>query len=138
MEDTNTNLSEVKQIKINAFTTISNQSKACKNLTEDKIIPKPSKFFKIGRLKNLDIENKTIRITVRDWSASLMADGCATNISALRQLSENIGLLSLTIRCVSHALDCSIKRKRKSKPMNMQVLLHIFTKLQNKKNVISN
>ena len=122
MEDTNANLSEVKQIKINAFTTISNQSKAYKNLTEDKIIPKPSKFFKIGRFKNLDIENKTIRITVRDWSASLMADACATNISALRQLSENIGLLSLTICCVSHALDCSIKRKRKSKPMNMQVL----------------
>ena len=92
-----------------------------KNLTEDEIIPKPTKFFKIGRLKNLDIENKTIRITVPDWPASLMADRCATNVSALRQLSENISLLSLTIRCVSHAVDCSIKRKRKSKPMNVEV-----------------
>ena len=92
-----------------------------KTLTEDEVIPKPFKFFKIGRLKNLDIENKTIRITVPDWPASLMADGCATNVSALRQLSENISLLSLTIRCVSHAVDCSIKRKRKSKPMNVEV-----------------
>ena len=92
-----------------------------KNLTEDEVIPKLSKFFKIGRLKNLDIENKTIRITVPDWPAGLMADGCATNVSALRQLSENISLLSLTICCISHAVDCSIKRKSKSKPMNAEV-----------------
>ena len=82
MEDTNTNLSKVKPIKNNAYTAIPNQLKACKNLTKDKIIPKPSKFSKIGRLKNLDIENKTIIITVQDCPASLMADGCATSISA--------------------------------------------------------
>ena len=101
---------------------IPNQLKAWKSLTEDKIIPKPSKFFKIGRLKNLDIENKTIRIAVQDWPASLMTDGCAANIRDLRQLSENIDFLSLTICCVSHAVDCSIKRKEKSKPMNVEVL----------------
>ena len=122
MEDTITNLSEVKPIKNNAFTAIPNQLKVWKNLTEDKITPKPSKFFKIGWLKNLDIENKTIRIAVRDWPAILMAEGCATDISDLRQLSEHIGFLSLTIRCVSHAVDCSIKRKEKSKPMNVEVL----------------
>ena len=122
MEDTITNLSEVKPIKNNAFTAIPNQLKVWKNLTEDKITPKPSKFFKIGRLKNLDIENKTIRIAVRDWPASLMAEGCATYISDLRQLSEHIGFLSLTIRCVSHAVDCSIERKEKSKPKNVEVL----------------
>ena len=122
MEDTITNLSEFKSIKNHAFTAIPNQLKAWTNLTEDKIIPKPSKFFKIGRLKNLDIENKTIRIAVRDWPASLMADGCATNIRDLRQLLEHIGFLSLTIRCVSHAVDFSIKRKEKSKPMNVEVL----------------
>ena len=120
MEDTN--LSEVKPVKNNAFTAITNQLKTWKNLTKDKIIPKPSKFFKIGRLKNLEIENKTIRIAVRDWPASLMADGCATNVSGLRQLSEHIGFLSLTIRCVSHGVDFSIKRKEKSTPMNVEVL----------------
>ena len=114
-------------IKNNAFTAIPNQLKACKNLTEDEIIPKPSNFFKIDRLKNPDIENKTIRITVRNQPTSLMADGCTTNISALRQLSENIGFLSLTIRCVSHAVDCSIKRKRKCKPMNVEVSEPILT-----------
>ena len=62
VEDTITNLSEIKPIKNNAFTAIPNQLKAWKNLTKDKIIPKPSKFFKIGRLKNLDLENKTIRL----------------------------------------------------------------------------
>ena len=82
MEDTITNLSEVNPIKNNAFTAIPNQLKVWKNLTEDKITPKPSKFFKIGRLRNLDIENKTIIITVQDWPASLMADGCATSMSA--------------------------------------------------------
>ena len=82
MEDTTTNLSEVEPIKNNAYTASPNQLKECKNLTKDKIIPKPSKFFKIGRLKNLDIENKTIIITVQDWPASLMADGCATSVSA--------------------------------------------------------
>ena len=123
MEDTITNLSEVKPIKNNALTAIPNQLKAWENLTEDKIIPKPSRFFfKIGRLKNLDIENKTMRIAVQDWPAGLMADSCATNVSDLRQLSEYIGFLSLTIHCVSHAVDCSIKSKEKSKQMNVEVL----------------
>ena len=58
VEDAITNLSEVKPIKNNTFTAIPNQLKAWKNLTKHKIIPKPSNFFKIGRLKNLDIENK--------------------------------------------------------------------------------
>ena len=82
MKDTNTNLSKIKPIKNNAYTAIPNQLKAYKNLTKDKILPKPSKFFKIGRLKNLDIENKTIIITVQDWPANLMADGCARSMSA--------------------------------------------------------
>ena len=73
MEDTITNLSEVQPIKNNVFTAIPYQLKASKNLTEDRIIPKPSKFFRIGRLKNLDIENETIRITVRDWPDGRLA-----------------------------------------------------------------
>ena len=69
------NSREVRSIKNNAFTVALNQLEACKNLAEDKSIPKALQLFELDRLHNLDVENKTIVVTAPDWPVNLMANG---------------------------------------------------------------
>ena len=69
------NSKDFRSIKNNAFIVALNQLEACKNLAEDDSIPKKPQLSKLGRLKSLDVENKTIRVTVPHWPANLMADG---------------------------------------------------------------
>ena len=47
-----------------------------------------------------------------------MADGCATNLAASNHLTEYLGCLSPSIRCVVHAADGSVKQMTNSKTMN--------------------
>ena len=60
------NSKDVRSIKNDAFIVALNQLGACKNLAEDESIPKGPRLFKLGRLKILDVENKTIRVTDPD------------------------------------------------------------------------
>ena len=69
------NSRDVRSIKNNAFTVALNQLETCKNLAEDESIPKALQLFELDRLQNLDVENKTIRVTAPDWPVNLMADG---------------------------------------------------------------
>ena len=73
------NSEDVRSIKNNTFTVALNQLEACKNLAEDESIPKAPQLFELGRLKSLDVENKTIRVTDPDWPVNLMADGVFQN-----------------------------------------------------------
>ena len=68
------NSKNVRSIKNDAFIAALNQLDACKNLTEDESIPKAQQLFELGRLKILDVENKTIRVTDPDWPVNLMAE----------------------------------------------------------------
>ena len=56
---------DMSSIKNDAFIAALNQLGACKNLAEDESIPK-AQFFELGKLKIIDVENKTIRITDPD------------------------------------------------------------------------
>ena len=51
-----------------------------------------------------------------------MAEGCATNIAANNQLTEYLGFLSPSIRCIVHAADRSVTRMTNSKLMNFSDL----------------
>ena len=73
------NSKDVRLIKNNVFIVALNQLEACKNQAEDESIPKAPQLFELGRLKILDVENKTIRVTVPDWPVNLMVDGVFQN-----------------------------------------------------------
>ena len=60
------NSKDVRSIKNDAFIAALNQLDACKNLAEDESIPTAQQLFELGRLKILDVENKTIRVTDPD------------------------------------------------------------------------
>ena len=68
------NSKDVRSIKNDAFIAALNQLDACKNLAEDESIPTAQQLFELGRLKILDVENKTIRVTDPDWPVNLMAE----------------------------------------------------------------
>ena len=62
---------------------------------------------------------KIIKIVIANWPVNVMADGCPTNSCALKKKSENLGLLSPSIRCVSYAADWTIKLMINSRSMNV-------------------
>ena len=68
------NSKDVRSIKNDTFIAALNQLDACRNLAEDESIPKAQQLFELGRLKILDEQNKTIRITDPDWPVNLMAE----------------------------------------------------------------
>ena len=110
-------ISEVKQLKISTY------SEAPKKLQRlsmiyDLSVPNPPHFFKLGSLENLD-PNKTVEIVVPDWLVNFMADGCVTNLCASRDISEQLELLSPSIRCTSYVVDRTIKRISTSKTRNV-------------------
>ena len=74
------NSKDVRSIKNDAFIAALNQLGACKNLAEDESIPKAPQLFELGRLKILDVENKTIRVTDPDWPVNLISEGVFENI----------------------------------------------------------
>ena len=57
---------DVRSIKNDAFIAALSQLEARKNLAEDESISKAPQLFELGRLKILDVENKTIRVTDPD------------------------------------------------------------------------
>ena len=59
-----------------------------------------------------------------------MADGCSTNTVASNPLTEYLGFLSPSIRCVVHAPDGSVKRMTNSKTMNFPDLSEFIPTLQ--------
>ena len=60
------NSKDVRPIKNDTFIAAVNQLGACKNLAEDESIPEAPQLFELGRLKILDVENKTVRVTDPD------------------------------------------------------------------------
>ena len=79
------------------------------DMIHDFIVPLPPQFFKLSKLAELDVDKKIIKIVVANWPVNVMADGCPKNSCALNEKSENLGLLSPSIRCVSYAADWTIK-----------------------------
>ena len=82
-------------------------------------VPNPTHLFKLGSLENLDSNKKIVEIVVPNWPVKLMTDGCATNVCASRNISQQLGLLSPSVRCSSHTADGTIKRISTSKTRNV-------------------
>ena len=82
-------------------------------------VPNPTHLFKLGSLENLDSNKKIVEIVVPNWPVKLMTDGCATNVCASRNISQQLGLLSPSVRCSSHTAAGTIKRISTSKIRNV-------------------
>ena len=108
-------ISTICPVKENAYVSVLNHMS--NQVAENSVISlSPPQYFKCCKL--IHIDDKKIQLEIEDWSVCIMADGCATNIAASIQLTEYLGFLSPSIRCVVHAADGSVKRMTNSKTMN--------------------
>ena len=82
-------------------------------------VSNPPHFFKLGSLENLDPNKRIIETVVPDWPKILMADGCVTNVCGSRDVSDQLGLLSPSIRWTSHTVNGIIKRISTTKTGNV-------------------
>ena len=111
-------ISEVKPQKISAYSEAPKKLQRL-SMIDDLYILNPPHFFKLGSFVNLNPNKKIVEIVVPDWPVQLMADGCATNVCASRNISEQLGLLSPSIKCTSHTADRTVKRISTSKARNV-------------------
>ena len=87
------------------------------NPESDLVIPSKPKYFKMCSVASVEADN--IQLEMKKWPMTIMADGCSTNFSADKKISECFGLVSPSIRCVAHAADGSMKRLTNSKTVNV-------------------
>ena len=93
-------------------------------------VPNPPHYFKLVSLENLYPNKKIVEIVIPDWPVNLMNDSCATNVCASRDISEQLGLLSPSIRCTSYAADGIIKRISTSKTRNVPAFSTVMCHFQ--------
>ena len=97
------------------------------DLKPDKIWPIPSKYFKLGKLKNLDVENQTIEIEASpNLPVGNCGDGVAVNTKAARITCNLYGILSPAFRCASHSSDGTLKRMARSKTMCVDEMVELY------------
>ena len=116
-------ISSIRPVKENANVSVLNHM-SNQGAENSVISPSPPQCFKCCKL--LHIDNKKIQLEIEDWPVGIMVDGCATNIAASNQLTEYLGFLSPSIRCVVYAADGSVKRMSNSKTMNFPDLSAFF------------
>lgn len=110
--------SEVKPPKISACSEAPKKLQRL-SMIDDLSVSNALHVFKSRSLENLDPNKNIVEIVVPDWPVNLMADGCSTNICASREISEQLGILSSSIRCTSHAAIGTIKRISISQARNV-------------------
>ena len=104
----------IKPVKENAFVNVSKFSESSAKKNPDVTVPGsiPQRFFKYYEVE--EVSDNQIHLLAENWPVNSNDDGCSTN-----NLSEDLGILSPSIRCVAHAADGSIKRMVNSKTMNV-------------------
>ena len=118
-------ISNIRPVKENAYASVLNHMS--NQVPENSVIsPFPPQYFKCCKLIHID---KKIQLEIDDWPVD-MADGCATNIAVSNQLTEYLGFLSPSIRCVFHAADGSVKRMSNSKTKNFPDLSEFIQTLK--------
>ena len=126
-------ISDIRPVKENAYVSVLNHMS--NQVAENSVISLfPPQYFKCCKLICFD-DNK-IQLEIEDWPVGIMTDGCATNIAASNQLTEYLGFLSPSIRCVVHAADGSVKRMTNSKTMNFPDLSELSEFIPNLKAIL--
>ena len=105
-----------------AFITVSSK---LAGLKPDKIWPMPPKYFKLGKLKTLDVENQTIEIEASP-NLGNCGDGVAVNTKAARIMCSLYGILSPAFRCASHSSDGTLKRMTSSQTMCVDEMVELY------------
>ena len=85
-------ISKVKPPKISAYSEAPKKLEKL-SMVDDLSVPNPPHFFKLESFENLNPNKKIVEIVVPDWPLNLMADGCAIDVCASRDISEQLGLL---------------------------------------------
>ena len=87
----------------------------------------PPKYFKLGKLKTLDVENQTIEIEASpNIPVGNCGDGVAVNTKAARIMCSLYGILSPAFRCASHSSDGTLKRIARSKTMCVDEMVELY------------
>ena len=114
-------IASIEPVKQNTFESVPNHLELlAKNHDADTPTALPPRFFKFCRVE--DVSPNKIKLSAEDWPVHINGDGCSTNMSASRKLSEEAGLLSRNTSCVGHAADGSIKWMVSSKTMNVPAI----------------
>ena len=117
-------ISEMSNSNPTAFITVSSK---LADLKPDKIWPMPPKYFKLGKLKTLDVENQTIEIEASpNLPIGNCGDGVAVNTKAARIMCSLYGILSHAFRCASHSSDGTLKRMTRSKTMCVDEMVELY------------
>ena len=78
---------------------------------KDKIFPIPPNYFKLGKLKKVDIEEISIIIEASSKiPVGNCGDGVAVNTKAARIMCELYGTPTPSYRCAAHSSDGTLKR----------------------------
>ena len=94
---------------------------------EDKIFPIPPNYFNLGRLKKVDIEEKTIiieassRIPVGNYR-----DGVDVNTKAARIMFDQYGIPTRLYRYATHSSDGTLKQLARSKTMCIAEVIELY------------
>ena len=80
----------------------------------------PPPFYKGCKLENVTATE--ISLSIEYWPNVIMSDGCSVKVAAGTKLSDYLGLLTPSIRCIVHAADGSIKRFTNPKTRNLQFI----------------
>ena len=101
-------IGDILEVQGSAFeTVVSEVSKYVK----DKIFPIPPNYFKLGKLKKVDIQEKTIIIEAsNEIPVGNCGDGVAVNTKAARIMCDLYGIPTPSYRFAAHSSDGTLKR----------------------------
>ena len=86
----------------------------------------PPKYLKMGKLRQVDEENKVIDVVVEDYPVVNCGDGVAVNNSAAIFIANTYGLPSPSVRCSVHATDGKLERLAESKTMSVPEIVTLY------------
>ena len=112
-------ISQVNPVEASAYEIAPKKLQSMSDMIDDFIVLLPPQFFKLGKLAEMDVAKKVTKIVISNWPVNVMADDCPTNSCTLNKISENLGLLFPSIRCVSHPADGTIKQMVNLRSMNI-------------------
>ena len=97
---------------------------------KDEIFPIPPNYFKLGKLKKVDIEKNTIIIKASNKTPiGNCGDNLAMNTKAPRITGDLYGIPNPSYQCAADSSDGTLKRLTRSKTMCIAEILELYESL---------
>ena len=115
-------------IKNNAFQEI---SKHLTESSENVITELPPGYFKLGKVKYVDVESKTIHNDMyKNLPVGNCGDGVSVNGKVARLLAELYGMFCSDFKCSAHVVDGTLKRLAQSETMCVDQVKSLYEALR--------